>query len=295
MKLILLLLVAINISKAYDGCGLALWRCGDLCIGDSAPCHCGNETIFFKEKNPETKFTTTHSKWCCATTTCQGLGVADVMGDFQGAFLLGARCSSGKVRKLSQPCPKHLPSTKGTVTQEREELGGTATMSCNNYDDPEVDTPAGLRSYLPCWQPGQKITECIQKSHQGNGRYDCQSRSDENPFSKDTSVFDLPTSIMTECEDDENRPGLICPGHGCLPLDDWCQIKTVGKEGRVYGPKRCDLPGQKYFFSNDDKVCSHPTFWRDKKCSEYRCNGAFPGQCGSTVSGRGDQRKENIF
>ena len=274
MRLILLLVFA-PISQAYDGCGLARWRCGDVCITDAAPCYCGGQETFFKE-NSETR----HSTWCCANTTCMGLGSDLLFGE--PTFVDGANCTTGEVRNLSEPCPNHFPSTQDTTIQTRKKLGGKATVSCNDYYGPEVDTPAGIRSYIPCWEPNQTISKCTKKSHEGDGKYHCKSRSDENPFSKDTAVSD-PTSLMTECTHDiTGKSGLLCPGNGCLPFRDWCQVKTVANWtiGTIGGPKECGLPGEPHFFSNDETVCSNATFWRDKSCPEYRCNGAFPGQCG---------------
>ena len=276
----ILLLVFARISQAYDGCGLAQWRCGDVCITDAAPCYCGGQETFFKEDSE------THSTWCCTNTTCMGLGSAEVIFGFEGAYVLGANCTAGAVRNLSEPCPNNFPSTQDTTIQTRKVLGGKATVSCNDYYGPEVDPPPGLRSYIPCWEPDQTITECIKKSHEGDGKYNCKSRSDENPFSKDTADSD-PTSLMTKCRDDEGELGLLC-GLRCLPFRDWCQITTIGKEGAIEEPKECGFPGEPQFFSNDEKVCSHPTFWRDKSCPEYRCNGAFPGQCGATVIVQGN-------
>ena len=280
---VLLVVLLTPICQAYDGCGRAQWRCGDICIGDTSPCYCGNQTTFFREKNSETE-TTTHSTWCCTNTTCMGLG----SDNLSGAFVEGANCTTGEVRNLSEPCPNHFPSTQDTTIQTSKKLGGKATVSCNDYYGPEVDTPAGIRSYIPCWEPNQTISKCTKKSHEGDGKYHCKSRSDENPFSKDTTVSD-PTSLMTECTDDNEKPGLLCPGKGCLPFRDWCQVKTVGKSGTIEEPKECGLPGEPHFFSNDETVCSNATFWRDKSCPEYRCNGAFPGQCGATSRERGNK------
>ena len=287
MWLILLVLLLTPISQAqHDGCGHRQWRCGDICIGDSSPCHCGNQTTFFREINSETQFetqfvkTTTHLTWCCSHTTCQGLGEAEVRWEFRGAFLSGANCSSGTVLKLTEPCPNQLPSTQKTVNQTRIRLGGKATVSCNDYNAPDTE-----RSYIPCWEPNQTITECIKKSQLKDGKYHCKSRSDERPFSKDATVFDF-TSLMKECTDHNKEAGLMCPDHGCLRFDDWCQIKTISERGETEGPRKCGPPGQ-HFFSNDKRVCSHPTFWTDKTCTEYRCSGAFPGQCGATLSVRG--------
>ena len=291
MRVILLLVPLAAISQAYDGCGLAQWRCGDVCITDAAPCYCGGQKTFFKEEKSQT-----HLTWCCSNTTCMGLDSAeDQVGPFQESFVSGANCPTGTVRNLSETCPNHFPSTQDTSIQTRKELGEKAMVSCNDYDGPDVDTPIGLRSYLPCWEPDQAITECTKKSHLGDGKYDCKSRSDENPFSKeDTADSDL-TSLMTECTvdvNDEEQHGLLCPGYGCLPYSDWCQLKTVGKDGVTEEPKRCGILGEPPFLSNDETVCSHPTFWRDKSCPEYRCNGAFPGQCGATVRGKGNKSRQ---
>ena len=274
--MIIVLLVLVPSILAFDGCGgNGLWRCGDVCIGDNSPCHCGNETTFFQVKNSSK----THLTWCCTNTTCQGLGDKEVRWEFKGAYLKGANCSSGSVLNLTQACPNDLPSTRGTTSQKRDGIGGTATESCNDYDVPgvgiSVDPDIGLRSYTPCWTPGQNISECIKKSFEGDGKYHCKSRSDENPFPNTsgvtTAVVD-PTSLMTACQDFKNKSGLLCPGRGCLRFDHWCQVTTIGKDGATEGPRKCGLPGQPQFMSNDKKVCSHPTFWRDKAgtCTEYR-------------------------
>ena len=271
MRLILLLVLA-HSSQAYDGCGLAQWRCGDICILDHAPCHCGNQTTFFKEYDDETQKVTTHLTWCCAKTTCQGLGEEKVEWEVRGAKN-GANCSSGRVLNLTEPCPNHFTSTQGTTNQKREGLEGNATESCNDYDAIYVETAKGVdplvRSYTPCWEPGQNISECILKSDEGDGKYHCKSRSDENPFPNTTAIFD-PTSLMKECNDTNKEAGLECPGQGCLRFDDWCQIKTVSVDGYTEPPRKCEPSGQPHFFSNDKTVCSHPTFWRDKPCTEYR-------------------------
>ena len=285
-----ILLLLTSISQAYDGCGRAKWRCGDICIGHNSPCHCGNQTIFFRETNWKYDFTTTHYTWCCAKTTCEGLGVAEASGKFKGAFLSGANCSSGSVLNLTEPCPNQYASTQHTATQTNERLGGKATVSCNDPDVQDVEDTvrlrANLRSYIPCWEPNQNIRRCINKLHLEDEEYHCKSRSDEKPFSK--LVFD-PFSLMIACRDSRNIPGLVCPGYGCLPFSDWCQDKNVDKEGFIKEPKECGLPEQQHFFSNDKIVCSHPRFWRDKTCPEYRCNGAFPGQCGATAREPGNK------
>ena len=269
-------------SQAYDGCGLSAWRCGDVCIGHTvSPCHCGNQTKFFRDHI-----------WCCSNTACEGLGEPKTLAQFgwKEHYSSGATCSSGKVLNLTEPCPnqfsstngatkqtleilgvrKFLESGNGSTNQTREILGGKATKSCNNFDDAivDIDIDDGLRRYTPCWKPGQEIEgECIKKSEEGDGKYHCNSRSDENPFA--TQTVD-PTSVMKECIDNTtNKAGLDCPGHGCFPFIDWCQSK-LSTEG---GPKKCELPGEgQYFFSNDKELCSHPTFWREKPCPEYRYN-----------------------
>ena len=251
---VLTLVLLAQRGQAYDGCGLAQqWRCGDVCISEDAPCHCGGETLSLKESTNKT-----HSAWCCTNTPCAGLGRK------------GANCSTGTALNLTQPCPSHFLSTKNTTKQTREALGGAATVRCNNYNVEDE----GLRSYVPCWEPNQKITKCIKKSQMRDGKYDCQSRSDERPFSKRNQKFDL-TGLLSECHDNSNRTGLMC-GKECLRFDNWCQQKPA--------PIKCAFPGHEPFFSDDKDICSHPTFWRDKECTEHRCTGFFPGQCRHTVS-----------
>lgn len=255
MMLILLLVLASS-SKAYDGCGRRQWRCGDICIltGRNSLCHCGNQTIIFGDRK---------DSWCCSNTTCEAVGEPSVRRLFIGAFS-GANCTSGKVFNLTKPCPNQFSSTKNTTNQTREILGGKATESCNDFVDSVINIDAGLRTYTPCWKTGQEIEKCIKKSEEGDGKYHCNSRSDENPFRETTPTPQTvdATSVMTECINDaKNETGLECPGHGCLRFDDWCQSST----GSLDGPKTCELPGEgQYFFSNDKELCSHPTFWKDK-------------------------------
>ena len=97
------------------------------------------------------------------------------------------------------------------------------------------------------------------------------------PFSKRIQKFDL-TGLLSECHDNNNRTGLMC-GKECLRFDSWCQQIPIG-----LNPIKCVFSGHEPFLSDDKDVCSHPTFWRDKECTEHRCTGFFPGQCRHTVS-----------
>ena len=286
MRLMLLLVFTCSTMDAFEYCGNQQWLCGDKCIWRAAPCHCGDQTIIFQKTRAgfenQNVFETSELAWCCTNASCARLGSGD------GGWTKGANCSVGNVLKLTEPCPNNFISTQNTRKQTRKDLGGKATDSCNDFDSPDIYTDKfkeiGLRSYIPCWELQQKIPKCIKKSFQGDGKFDCESRSDEDPFTegKKKTLFD-PNILLTECRDHENTPGLMC-GDECLRIDDWCQIKTTNSKGRVEGPRKCDFPGQKQFFSNDKSLCSNQSFWKDKECPEYRCNGAFPGQCGATVA-----------
>ena len=287
MWLVPLLLIAQG-SQAYDGCGLQQWRCGDVCIQHNSKCHCGNQTTFFKEKDRKGE-KGIHSTWCCAVTPCTGIDQPSNNKVLNGSYELGANCSVGQVLELTQPCPKTSPSlTETAKIQTNEKLGGNATHSCNDNNEPRnigsLDVPVGLRSYVPCWGPKQKVNECFKKSHEGDQKYHCKNRRDEKPFSKDNhkNVLFRHTNLLKGCTDENNKAGLYC-GTTCLRFDSWCQEKPINLDG----PIMCYFPNGTEFPSNDKRLCSHPTFWKDKECTEYRCNGAFPGQCGSTALGLG--------
>ena len=277
MWLVPLLLIAQG-SQAYDGCGLSRWRCGDICIGDKTTCFCGSDKTSFK-KGGDILSTT----WCCAETNCTGIG--DQYSDDE-AFQDGANCSAGQVHQLTKPCSKTSPSTLTStlIVHKNEDLGGEATVRCNDNNEPgNLDTPVGLRSYVPCWGPEQSIEECFKKSHGGDKKYHCKTRRDERPFSKDNhkNVLFKHTNLLEGCTDTGifggNKAGLCC-GSMCLRFDSWCQEQPIGYRG----PFMCKFPNGTEFHSNDKRLCEHPTFWKDKECTEYRCSGAFPGQCGFT-------------
>ena len=286
------LVLFLHSGQAYDGCGRERWRCGDVCIQDLSPCHCGGQTTFFRGRNR------TLLTWCCAETNsnCTGLGSNRTDPDQEGVYWdKGANCSAGQVLELTQPCPKTSPSiTNTTKKQTKEDLGGEATDSCNfNDEGQQIDErDIGLRSYVPCWGPKQTIKECFKKSHEGDQKYHCKNRRDEKPFSTNRHVLFEHTNLLEGCIDNStagaNKAGLSC-GEKCLRFDSWCREKPIG----LKGPIICNFPNGTEFLSNDKRLCSHPTFWKDKNCTEYRCNGAFPGQCGSTVLGSGKQTRKN--
>ena len=128
MWLVSVLLIA-HSCRAYDGCGKAQWRCGDVCIQSGSPCYCGSQTTFLKEKDG------VYSTWCCAESNCTGIGSPSTNTDFKGSFEEGANCSAGEVLDLKKPCSKKSPSTRTTKVHKNEDLGGEATASCNDNDD----------------------------------------------------------------------------------------------------------------------------------------------------------------
>ena len=89
-----------------------------------------------------------------------------------------------------------------------------------------------------------------------------------NPSDK---TLDL-DNLLPQC--DSAGPGLRCPKYyieGCLPFTLWCQ-KLKGTTDCGYG-----------VLSTDPRICGNVTFWKNKPCREglHRCNGKYPGQCGS--------------
>ena len=96
--------------ETYDGCFLQSWRCGNICIDETATCHCGDIKMNFGEQ------------WCCSSEPCHGLGNKSFPGKdlFTGirglvenrayggggesVFSEGADCSAGTVLHLRQPC-----------------------------------------------------------------------------------------------------------------------------------------------------------------------------------------------
>ena len=280
MWLVSVLLIA-HSCRAYDGCGKAQWRCGDVCIQSGSPCYCGGQTTFLKGKD------VVYPTWCCAESNCTGIGSPSSNRDFKGSFGEGANCSAGEVLQLTKPCSKKSPSTRTTIVHKNEDLGGEATVSCNdNNDGLQIDSKVGLRSYLPCWEPEQVIRECFKKDQENDRKYDCKSRSDERPFSKQSKVVFDRTKLLEDCTTEKGKTGLTC-GTECLRIDSWCQKKPVGKKG----PILCDFPNVTKFYSNDKRLCSQLEFWKGKDCpaEQYRCNGAFPGQCGESGYGKINQ------
>ena len=276
MWLVSVLLIA-HSCRAYDGCGKAQWRCGDVCIQSGSPCYCGGQTTFLKGKD------VVYPTWCCAESNCTGIGSPSTNSDFKGSFEEGANCSAGEVLELTKPCSIESPSiTTTSKIRTNEYLGGEAPVSCNNDgSDVGLRFGVGLRSYLPCWEPELKIRVCFKSSYKEDERYHCKNRRDEKPFVKRRKFFEH-TNLLKVCTTYKGKVGLTC-GTDCLRIDSWCQKKPVGKKE----PILCNFPNVTQFYSNDKRLCSHPEFWKDKICpgDQYRCNGALPGQCGESGYG----------
>ena len=166
--------------QASDGCGTDNWRCGDKCVPQSKPCHCGETQIHFD--------LAWHQEWCCSDEPCTGLGLEEptdkeTHNAFSNPILSngwqkyglawseGVNCSSGNVLHFSQPC-------KGKCNDNRKDL---------IKDD---------RSYIPC-APVTKnasISQCIRQADENNNQFSCLNRADENPFSPQGSDFIFVTS-----------------------------------------------------------------------------------------------------
>ena len=183
--------------QASDGCGPASWKCGDICIDEDAPCHCGGDKI---DHTP-----LLNEDWCCSDEPCKGLG--DKGTNDKWGWSEGGNCSSGKVLPFSQPC-------KGKCNDNRKDI----------YQDD--------RSYIPCKPVTEngEVSQCIPQADENDNQFTCLNRADENPFSRKSitrsGTLDL-SELLTNCtmgpgarrwnwETGEylevgEMPGLACP------------------------------------------------------------------------------------
>ena len=75
--LLLFIVPIIVISYTDNGCGRGRWKCGDVCISQSAQCKCGNSTIKFQAGRRLRIINSTPAMvdgtWCCAEpAACKG-------------------------------------------------------------------------------------------------------------------------------------------------------------------------------------------------------------------------------
>ena len=228
-----------KVTTRMDGCIRDAWRCGDICVAESAACKCGEAT-----------FRAGDHKWCCEDAPCTGKGKLGSYSYNSNTYYGGAQCD-GRPLNLTEPC-----------------LGG-----CNFYKEVTRNVNGDVRGYIPCNINSSEITQCIREHDVRDGKFDCKNRADEEPFAtgfEDTSSLlnDL-DGILLPCKTGSaHRAGLegfICKGYieplstgSCLETGSWCSSS-------VYS---CDeLVGKTATGTTiDHQLCSNQSFWEGKSC-----------------------------
>ena len=248
---VLLLILIVGNTLAWDGCNVNNWRCGDVCIHEAAKCTCGGETFNHKAQ-----------MWCCQDSPCTGTGTT-VAFAFSGET--GADCT-GTALNLTQAC----------------------NQTCNYYEEDPYRNVAGVRrSYAPCQVDNLTTTQCIPEAEVRDGKFDCRNRGDEEAFPKLSSLLLDLDNILTPCTD--YWQGFKCstsiPSYGlgpvpyyrdnCTALWQWCTPEF---------PFACDeLAGITATGKTiDPQICSNQTFWTKQMCGDpryYRCTGKTSGEC----------------
>ena len=201
---ILLFLPLLTNSLAMDGCAHHAWRCGDVCVDGSAACKCGEAT-----------FSAGDHMWCCEDKPCTGKGELDWLGyywgEWQGYSKIGAHCN-GRALNLTEPC-----------------RGG-----CNFYkEDSSRNVNGVVRGYIPCNTSTKTITQCIKEHDVRDGKFDCKSRADEEPFAtgfeKTSTLLNDLENILIACKGGRGHPGFTCSGYTgrhCLSMIYWCSSEV---------------------------------------------------------------------
>ena len=231
-----------------------------IIINPKANCNCSGEVFNIRS-----------GKHCCQDS-CEGLGpydetykqwegIADISTGFEH---IGAKCN-GKVRKLTEAC-------RGV---------------CNHHEGEKNQNTNGVnRNHIPCSSNTKTgVTQCILKTLENNGVYDCKNRHDETPFKEPDAVMaeflDLRKWMVNctggfRCSGDPKVPkDPEDPEKGCLPWKLWC---FAGE------PFECS---ELNTTADDHRVCSSQSFWEDVPCAleeyeqfpSYRCTGNSSGSC----------------